>query len=215
MGLKVIGAGFGRTGTLSLKAALEILGFSPCYHMVEVFTHAGHSETWEAAARGETIDWEALLGPYRSAVDWPASYFWRELSARNPGARIILTERDPEAWYKSISNTIFEYMAKGPAAPAPADPIQAAQRKMGRFIVSEKVFGNRFDKEHVLDVYRRNGEAVRSEVPKDKLLVFDAPEGWAPLCEFLGVKVPDMPYPLTNTTDEFRSRASARAAGSH
>jgi hypothetical protein len=212
MGLKVIGAGFGRTGTLSLKAALEILGFAPCYHMVEVFTHAGHSEMWEAAARGETIDWEALVGPYQSAVDWPASYFWRELRTLHPDAKIILTERDPEAWYKSISNTIFEYMARGASSP-PADPIQAAQRKMGRFIVSEKVFGNRFDKEHVLDVYRKNGEAVRREVPKDRLLVFDAPDGWAPLCEFLGVKVPDVPYPLTNTTEEFRNRASARAAG--
>src|SRR5580765_7906395 len=91
MSLKVIGAGFGRTGTHSLKIALEMLGFAPCYHMVEVFTHAGHSEAWEAAALGEKIDWEALLAGYQSAVDRPSSYFWRELLKMNPGAKVILT----------------------------------------------------------------------------------------------------------------------------
>ncbi len=209
MALKVIGAGFGRTGTHSLKIALEMLGFAPCYHMVEVFTHEGHSQAWEAAARGETIDWDALIGPYKSAVDWPASYFWRELAAMYPDAKIVLTERDADAWYKSISQTIFEFMGQE-VDETQLPPLVRAQRKMGRYIVSGKVFGGRTDKEHVIDVYRRNGEAVRREVPPERLLTFDAPQGWAPLCKFLGVPVPDAPFPLTNTTEEFRSRASAR-----
>jgi hypothetical protein len=209
MSLKIIGAGFGRTGTHSLKIALEMLGFAPCYHMVEVFSHPGHSEAWEAAARGETIDWHALLGPYDAAVDWPASYFWRELMALYPEAKIILTERDPEEWYKSISRTIFDFMMRE-VDDSKLDPVHRAQRKMGQYIVGEKTFGGRFDKAHVLDVYRRNGEAVRREVPAGRLLEFDAPQGWKPLCEFLGVKVPETPFPLTNTTEEFRARASAR-----
>jgi hypothetical protein len=209
MGLNVIGAGFGRTGTHSLKIALEILGFAPCYHMVEVFSHPGHSEVWEAAARGESVDWNALIGGYRSAVDWPSSYFWRELWTQYPDAKIVLTERDADAWYKSISSTIFEYMARGDAGIT--DPVLLAQRRMGRVLLNEKLFGNRFDKEHVLDVYARNSEAVKREVPPDRLLVFDAPDGWEPLCRFLGVPVPATPYPLTNTTQDFRNRAESRA----
>ncbi len=205
MNLKVIGAGFGRTGTHSLKIALEMLGFAPCYHMVEVFTNPGHSEAWEAAALGEEIDWEKLLAGYQSAVDWPSSYFWRELLKMNPGAKVTPTERDEEARYKSNTSTIFDFMARE-IDPSKIDPIRAAQRKMGRVVVSEKTFGNRFDKEHVLNVYRQNSAEVNREVPKDKLLVFDAPDGWDPLCKFLGVPVPSEPYPLTNTTEEFRAR---------
>lgn len=208
MGLKVIGAGFGRTGTHSLKIALEMLGFAPCYHMIEVFSHPGHSEMWEEAARGTKIDWDALIGPYQAAVDWPSSYFWREHAAMFPDARVILTERDPQAWYKSISQTIFEFMGRD--GPEPADPVARAQRRMGKYIVGEKVFGNRFDKEHALEIYRRNGEAVRREVPPERLLVFDAPQGWKPLCDFLDVAVPQAPFPLTNTTEEFRNRLQQR-----
>lgn len=210
MDLKVIGAGFGRTGTHSLKIALEMLGFAPCYHMVEVFSHPGHSEAWEDAGRGKAIDWEWLIGAYKAAVDWPSAYFWRELWAMNPEAKIILTEREAEAWYKSFSSTILEFMQRGDAGIT--DPILLAQRKMGRFLLNETLFGGRFDKEHVLDVYRKSNEAVKREVPKDKLLVFDAPDGWGPLCAFLGVPVPEAPYPLTNTTEEFRARASSRSA---
>ncbi len=210
MDLKIIGAGFGRTGTHSLKIALEMLGFAPCYHMVEVFTHPGHSEAWEAAARGEKIDWERLLAGYQAAVDWPSCYFWRELLKINPGAKVILTERDPEAWYKSITSTILDFMLRD-IDMSKLDPIRAAQRKMGRVII-EKTFGNRFDKEHVLDVYRQNSAEVKREVPKDSLLVFDAPDGWGPLCKFLDVPVPSAPYPLTNTTEEFRARVTANAS---
>ncbi|HWA91692.1 MAG TPA: sulfotransferase [Rhizomicrobium sp.] len=209
MNLKVVGAGFGRTGTHSLKIALEMLGFAPCYHMVEVFTHSGHSEAWEAAARGDKIDWEALIGGYQASVDWPASYFWRELAAMNPGAKIVLTERDPELWYKSIASTIFEFMSHDDSHIK--DPILLAQRKMGRYVLNGKLFGGDFSKEHVLEVYARNSADVRREVPKDRLLVFDPLQGWEPLCSFLGVKVPETPYPLTNTTEEFRNRAQARA----
>jgi hypothetical protein len=207
MSLKVIGAGFGRTGTHSLKIALEMLGFAPCYHMVEVFTHPGHSEAWEEAARSGTADWNALIGEYKAAVDWPSSYFWRELMAEYPDAKVILTERDADAWYKSISSTIFDFMSRD-VDPSKLDPIRAAQRKMGQYLVIEKTFGNRLDKQHVLDVYRQNSTDVKREVPKGKLLVYDAPEGWGPLCKFLDVPVPDAPYPLTNTTEEFRARAS-------
>ncbi|HWA04070.1 MAG TPA: sulfotransferase [Rhizomicrobium sp.] len=211
MSLEIIGAGFGRTGTLSLKLALEQLGFGPCYHMMEVFRRPGDAETWEAAARGEATDWRAFLREFRSAVDWPACYFWRELWAVYPQARIILTERDPESWYRSISSTIFEFMQKGDPSTID-DPLRRAQMKMGQYIVGERTFGNDIGREHVLDVYRRNSDEVRRLVPQEKLLVYDAREGWEPLCRFLGVPVPGTPYPKTNSTEEFRNRATTRVA---
>jgi hypothetical protein len=112
MGLQVIGAGFGRTGTMSLKLALEQLGFGPCYHMMEVFAHPEHNAVWEGATLGQPTDWPAFLAPYRAAVDWPVCNFWRELAVVFPDAKFILTERDPEKWYNSISQTIIPAMTR-------------------------------------------------------------------------------------------------------
>ena len=108
MGLEVIGAGFGRTGTLSLKLALEQLGFAQCYHMFEVMNHPEHVPLWRAAHRGEPTDWEALFAGYRAAVDWPSCNFWREQLDTWPDAKVILTQRDPERWYTSVMNTIWQ-----------------------------------------------------------------------------------------------------------
>ncbi len=212
MSLKVIGAGFGRTGTHSLKLALEMLGFAPCHHMVEVFAHPGQSEQWEAIARGGTPDWDALLGGYKAGVDWPICHFWRELAQAYPDAKILLTERDAESWYKSISETIFHFMSLGSAGQS--DPVRLAQMSMARLIVADQTFGNRYDKQHVIDVYRHHNETVKREVPKDRLLVYDVSQGWKPLCDFLGVPVPETPFPKVNTTEDFRNY-NRKAPGGH
>ena len=204
MSLQVIGAGFGRTGTMSLKLALEQLGFGPCYHMMEVFAHPEHNAVWEAATLGKPTDWPAFLAPYRAAVDWPVCNFWRELADVFPDAKFILTERDPEKWYNSISQTIIPAMTR---KDEPDDPVRKAQAKMGKLVVNETVFGNRFDKEHVIAVYKRHNEEVKATLPRARLLVCDSPDGWGPLCEFLGVPQPATPFPKTNSTDEFRARA--------
>ena len=208
MALKIIGAGLGRTGTMSLKFALEQIGFAPCYHMIEVFQRSGDSEKWEAIARGAAPDWSAMFAGIPATVDWPSCHYWRELAKANPDARIILTERDPEAWYKSISSTIFPQLDTGPNT----DPLREAQRRMAHLIVIEQTFGNRLDRDHVIDVYLRHNEAVKREVPPERLLIYDTPQGWEPLCEFLGVPVPDAPFPKTNTTEEFRKRQAVRKA---
>jgi hypothetical protein len=202
MALQVIGAGFGRTGTLSLRLALEQLGFGPCYHMFEVFAHPEHNATWEAAARGEPVDWAAFLGPYGAAVDWPVCHFWRELAEAFPQAKFILTERDPEKWYTSISKTIIPAITSG---RVPDDPGRQAQLKMAGLVITQKTFENRFDKDHVIAVYKRHNAAVKAALPKERLLVTDSLEGWGPICAFLGVPVPATPFPKTNSTDEFRA----------
>jgi hypothetical protein len=95
MTLKVIGAGFGRTGTSSLKQALEDLGFGPCHHMTEVIAHPQQVPVWEAAMNGEPVEWEDVFHAYQSAVDWPSAAFYEPLMERYPDARVILTVRDP------------------------------------------------------------------------------------------------------------------------
>jgi hypothetical protein len=203
MPLLVIGAGFGRTGTLSLKVALERLGLGPCHHMVELFRHPEQIPRWNEAADGAAIDWEALLPAYRSTLDWPSCHFWRELSDRYPGAKVILTVRDPQAWYRSARATIFRYMEEPPAD----DPVAQAQWHLARKIVLEQTFGgSTADPDLAIAALTMHNEEVERTIPDDRLLVHEVTQGWEPLCRFLGVPAPDEPFPKVNTTEEFVSR---------
>lgn len=203
MDLDIIGAGFGRTGTLSLKLALEQLGAGPCYHMNDVFSHSDHAQVWRDAFATGTADWERLLTGYRSAVDWPAAHFWGALLRAFPQAKVILTVRDPQSWYRSISTTIFP--AQRRPLPAPDHP-HYAQQAMPRELILHGTFGGIEDREHVLAVYEAHNAAVRAAVPARQLLEYDVAEGWEPLCAFLGVPVPDEPFPRRNTTQDFLER---------
>lgn len=204
MGLDVVGAGFGRTGTLSLKFALEQLGFSKCYHMMEVFEHPEHIPIWAAAHRGEAVDWDALFDGYRASVDWPSCNLWREQLVAFPEARVILSTRDPERWYESVMNTIHP---SSKAAAASEDPMQARFGAWAMEIIWKGVFDDRMDdRAHVIGVYERHIERVRRAVPAERLLEFEAAQGWGPLCAFLDVPVPDTDYPRTNSTEEFNAR---------
>ena len=141
---------------------------------------------------------------YRSAVDWPTAHFWRELRAAFPDAKVILTVRDEDKWYKSISSTIFQLL-KSPRAKA--EPERMATRAMNQQLIVEGVFGGNIeDRDTVLAAYRQNIATVRHVVPADRLLVFDVAEGWPPLCRFLDLPVPDTPFPRSNTTEEFQQR---------
>lgn len=202
MALSVVGAGFGRTGTLSLKLALEQLGLGPCHHMMEVFANPAQAPVWHSAAKGGAVDWDELLSGYKASVDWPSCHFWRELAAHYPEAKVVLSTRDPRRWYKSISETIFPAMA----GEMPEEGDAANVLSMARHVVSEKTFGGRTDEAHVLDVLERHEAEVKRSVPASRLLVFDVAEGWDPLCRFLGVPVPDAPFPRTNSSEEFRAR---------
>ncbi|MGH3146553.1 MAG: sulfotransferase family protein [Rubrobacter sp.] len=214
--MKVIGAGFGRTGTMSLKVALETLGFAPCYHMTEVFANPDHAEFWVAAWRGEKVDWEGVLGDYEAAVDWPACTFYEELMERNPGAGVILSVRDPARWYESVRNTIYELSVGIPRSPVYRIGyalvslfVSGVSRQVGLAdeIIWLGTFDGRFeDKRHAIGVFEGHNEQVRQHVPPEKLLVYDVKDGWGPLCEFLGVQAPDEPFPRTNDTAEMRRR---------
>lgn len=217
--MEIIGAGFGRTGTTSLKAALDQLGVGPCFHMSEVFEHPERVAMFHAATRGETVDWDRVFEGYRSTVDWPGATFWRELIARYPDAKVLLSERDPDRWYESVTNTIWRNRAGAEDQdPQMAEllrqmPNIAETRALVQEQIWEGTFGGRFaDKEHALRVFREHNAAVRREVPAEKLLVWRAGDGWEPLCEFLGVDVPAEPFPHLNDGQGFRQRVAERLA---
>ena len=203
MTLELIGAGFGRTGTLSLKGAIERLGAGPCYHMLEVPRNPGHAERWHAAARGEPTDWDDLFAGYPATVDWPGCHFWRELVARYPEAKVLLSVRSAESWYQSVRATIYQALNRVDEAPEPMRPHLA----MGRRIVLENTFDGRFeDEKYAMAVFERHNEEVQAAVPADRLLVYAIGSGWKPLCDFLDVPVPDEEFPHVNTSESFRDR---------
>ena len=207
MPIQVIGAGLGRTGTLSLKAALEELGFAKCYHMVEVLARMDDARTWDAAARGEPVDWDRLFAGNRATVDLPGCVFYRELLEKYPEAKVILTVRDPERWYDSARQTI--YFARN-AFPRWAAVLKPRMRVFQRMIdrLWDGMFRGRFeDRAFAIDAFNRHNEQVRRDVPADRLLVYEISQGWGPLCAFLGVPVPEgKPFPHLNDAAEFRAR---------
>jgi hypothetical protein len=197
--LEVIGPGFGRTGTMSCKAALDQLGFGPCYHMVEVYANEGHVDAWTRTINGVPLDTEEVFAGYRSAVDWPACSFWKQLKAENPAAKLVLTRRDPDAWFASLANTIFQ------ALRAETDDEQLMRWRVAtRQLIFEQTFGNDLTRDHVVHVLRAHENDVIASVAASSLLVFDVVDGWPPLCEFLDLPVPDTPFPHANSAAEFR-----------
>ncbi len=207
MTIKVVGAGFGRTGTLSLKSALEKLGFDKCYHMFEVHQNEGHVEEWRALARGESVDWDALFVGYQASVDWPSSTYWKEQLDHYPQAKVILSRRDPESWYDSVMNTIYPTSL---AAREANEPQARAAMDMVFEVIWDGTFDGRIDdKQHAIGAYLAHNQRVIDAVPVDQLLVFEAAEGWAPLCEFFDCPIPDADYPYSNSTVAFQERAQA------
>jgi hypothetical protein len=197
--LRVVGAGVGRTGTHSLKNALEILLGGTCHHMIEVImVRPEQIPTWISAIDGEQIDWNALMEPYTAQVDWPGASFWPELAAANPDALVLLSTRDPESWYTSCTNTIFAGMR--PMAEGGDEWMTALIRLLG------ERFSDQFeDKDAMIEAFEKHNAAVRAGVPKERLLEWTAADGWEPICERLGLPVPAEPFPKVNTTEDFRA----------
>lgn len=212
MSLKVIGAGYGRTGTKSLKEALEILGFDKCYHMEELFENPQGVGTWEQAEKGRAVDWDSLFKGYQAIVDFPGSIHYKKLMEHYPDAKIILTIRDPERWYNSARKTIYSFdIGIGLKLKLLLTlPFSATSRQVLRIIrliettIWKGFFKGRFeDRAYAIQHFNDHIQAVKKTVPPDRLLIFQAKEGWEPLCQFLGAEVPAQPYPSSNKKDGF------------
>ena len=206
--MQVISLGLGRTGTYSLKLALERLGFGPCHHMAEVRDHAAEQmPLWIDAVAGQP-DWNAIYAGYRSAADWPTAGFARELVARYPHAKFLLTVRSPESWAESFSETIRRFLVERervrPEAQPWVDMVLGVLRKTG--------LPEGLDVQRLRDAFLAHNATVRSLLPPGRLLVYQVKEGWGPLCAHLGVPVPNEPFPRTNDRGEFWERVAPALA---
>jgi hypothetical protein len=200
--LRVVGAGLGRTGTHSLKLALEQLLHGRCYHMMEIFGRPDDIPVWDRAIDGELPDWSVFLEEYKAAVDWPAAAFWRELSAANPDAIVLLSSRSStDAWWKSAHDTIFDISQRD----LPADPVAAAQLAMATRTLAQRFTPNWSDPNEAKRAYEAHNTEVRASVPSDRLVDWQPGDGWGPICSALGIAAPEAPFPHVNSTDDFRA----------
>jgi hypothetical protein len=199
MSLSVFSAGFGRTGTMSLKLALEQIGFGPCHHMEEVAQN-GEKQVplWNDAFAGRP-DFEAIYSGYRAAVDWPTAAYWRELAEAYPDAKVILSTRSAESWVASFSQTILTILAE----PDSWEDHVRPWLEMVTDVVVKRSLDGRTDPEGLKQAFDAHEAAVKATISPERLLVFDVRQGWEPLCAFLGKPVPDSPFPRTNSKDEF------------
>lgn len=193
MTLKIIGTGFGRTGTDSMRKALNILGAGPTHHMHELGSNAPLREPWLDLVRGAKPDWDRLFTGYNACVDWPSAYYWRSLVKQYPQAKVLLTMRSAESWWQSYEATILRYIQSND------DPDGFAQ-----LLIADQVFDGRpADRDHAISVYNRNTNDVLTTVPPDQLLVHNLGDGWEPLCQWLDLAIPEVDYPRGNTTSDF------------
>jgi hypothetical protein len=205
MSLKVIGAGLGRTSTNSLRVALERLLGSPCHHMFEVMEHPEQVPGWQRAADGEEVDWPSMYCGYAAAVDWPTAAYWKELGEVFPQAIILLSTRDPEKWWKSASETIFPSIMR-----TDDEPQHNARREMIRTMLARTFSDDLTDKDKCVAAFLAHNDEVRRSVPADKLVEWKVEEGWAPLCNALGVPIPEEPFPRTNDKAGFQEKILGR-----
>lgn len=212
--LKLIGAGMPRTGTLTQKEAFEILGLGPCHHWVDILADLeGQVPLWDDAMSG-AVNPGTIVEGYRSTADWPGGFFYRELMEAYPDAKVLLSVRDPERWEPSFRETIVD-MCFGESlirllasARAHVDPKWRRYLELvNRMFWSEQgTFPNGHSPSQLIDGFLAHNEAVKQAVPADRLLVWEVTDGWEPLCEFLGVAVPDQPLPHANDRATFLDR---------
>ncbi|MBP9192146.1 MAG: sulfotransferase family protein [Ignavibacteria bacterium] len=222
MALKIIGSGLGRTGTYSLKLALEILGFGKCYHMTELFQNPSGVKYFTDAENDMIVEWDKLFHGFNSAVDYPVARYFKKIFSYYSHAKVIHTVRDPEDWYKSATATIFpagnpfswKILKLAVHLPFSVQAIKRIPVLMYSRKLSHLEFGNDLkDKEKVISEFNFHTEDVIRTIPKEKLLVFDVRSGWLPLCGFLGVPVPDVPFPVSNSREEFFEKVKIIGSG--
>lgn len=206
MSVQVIGAGVGRTGTYSLKLAINRLGLGPCHHMEEILHNMPvHVPLWSAAAAGEA-DWVRIYDGYESAVDWPTACFFRELLREYPSARFVLTKRDPERWADSFGTTIYKLLAGRDQAPEEMH----AWLDMAGDVIAKTGFPPGLDRGELIQAFIAHNDAVKETIPAGQLLEFEVKEGWEPLCTFLDAPIPAEEFPRSNHREEFWDRVDGK-----
>ncbi len=212
--MKLIGAGLPRTGTLTQKVALEMLGIGPCYHMVNVLANLELVGQWRAAYEGNA-NWNEIFDGFQSTVDWPGGFYYRELLEAYPDAKVLLSVRDAERWERSMRETVWGIyhgdllITHLSRATAKLNPAWARYLELMTDMLWEKrgtLADLHTERDGLIAAFERHNEQVKRTVPADQLLVWDVAEGWEPLCDFLEVDVPDTPLPHLNDSSTFTDR---------
>jgi hypothetical protein len=212
--MRLIGAGLPRTATLTQKVALEMLGAGPCYHMVNVLGELDLVPSWQRALDGDA-DWSEIFDGFPATVDWPGSFFYRELMDAYPDAKVLLSVRDGDSWERSMRKTIWavfygdSLIRHTSAARAHVDPKWRAYMEMMEAMWDRSGLipgGEQAESGSLADAMRRYNDEVRETVPSDRLLVWQPSDGWEPLCDFLELPVPETPFPHLNDSESFAER---------
>lgn len=205
--MKLINAGLGRTGTTSLKAALETLGYGPVFHTTDLLTSAKDIDVWERAVKTEPVDWRAFFAPY-AVADWPAAFFYRDIIRAHPEAKVMVSVRDPEGWFESTQGILKQVRSLNL-------PLPQVRRAKGFLEAGLATFfeGKAEDKAYMTNFFERHTEAVKAFVGAENVLVYDVREGWGPLCTFLEVPVPDAPFPRLNQREGIKDLATKLFSG--
>ncbi len=200
--LKVIGVGYGRTGTTSLKHALGLLGHSPCHHMSELIDNEALSQKWYDVTFNDNREWNKVFEGYQATLDWPSTSYWRELADYYPQAKLILTVRDSESWYKSMVKTVLPVMENPLGEKGSATWLR---RMTSIKLIRNDTFNGMglTDSKATIQRFEQHNKEVMATFGSERLLVFQAQDGWGPLCNFLGVPVPDVPFPHSNSASQF------------
>jgi len=224
MSLQIIGAGYGRTGTMSTFTALNELGF-PCYHMAEVLlnkNNKSHIDFWNKVANspaGEQHNWNTVFANYTAAVDNPACCVWQELFRAYPDAKVLLTlhPRGAEAWYESTIDTIYftESMWQFKVMQAVVPFMRKFGNMSKKLIWGRSHRGTMTNKQKAIDRYNQHIQEVKAIVPPDKLLVFTVDQGWEPLCTFLKVPKPATDFPNVNDRAEIKKTLAGLTKGAY
>ncbi|CAO3629773.1 unnamed protein product [Mucor hiemalis] len=203
--IKVIGASLGRCGTDSMRVALDMLGYKT--HHGTCFLQDPNlsiKKFYEAALDQEHADWDYVYEGFDAAVDWMGSTCYKSLLSKYLDAKVLLTVRSADSWYKSVGNTMMKANVEF-ATIDPENPIYYFYQltrivALDGYAFDPKKFA---DEEYVKKLFNAHIEEVKRVVPADQLLVLELGEGWDRLCHFLGKEVPDVPYPSVNSTAEF------------
>ena len=208
--LRLIGVGFGRTGTTSTKLALETLGIAPCHHMSVLVGNQALSQKWYDVAFKGKRNWDDVFAGFQATLDWPAVSYWRELAAHYPQAKLLLTVRDPESWYASMVKTVLPQMEKPLGREGSA---MWLRRLTSIKLIRDGTFAARglYDKEYTIRCFEKHNAEVQEAFGNDRLLVWQVRDGWEPLCNFLGVPIPDKPFPRSNSTSQFPEMFASEA----
>lgn len=207
--MRVIGAGLGRTGTNSLKLALEQLLGGPCYHMFELFQRPQDAAVWQAGVDGKPADWHALFDGWAATVDWPGAPLFDQLADAFPEAKVLLSVRDGDAWYRSMDSTIFALMrASAESGTPPDDTGRMVQSQFAKWLTL-----NFDDKAEVLAAFDRHNQRVRDTIPADRLIEWHTGEGWESICAGLDLPIPEAPFPHANAGEDFTNTVAAARSG--